>query len=72
MIMKNKNIFGQILGKVCSGKVKEPFSPKDLKTILGPSKNFLYKHRIGNGIETELFKRTGRGEYFINPKLKTC
>jgi hypothetical protein len=70
--MRNKKIFDQILKGVCSGEIKEPFSPKDLKTILGPSKNFLHKHRIGNGRDTELFKRAGRGEYYINPTLKIC
>ena len=70
--MRNIDLFSQILRGVCSGKIKEPFSPKDLKKILGPSKNFLYKHRIGNGIDTELFKRIGRGQYSINPQLKTC
>ena len=70
--MRNKNIFGQILQGVCSGKIKEPFSPKDLKKILGPSEKFLHKHRIGNGKDTELFNRTGHGKYYINPTLKTC
>jgi len=70
--MRNKNIFGQILKGVCLGKIKEPFSPKDVYKILGPSKNFLHKHRIGNGSDTELFKRTGRAQYYINPRLKNC
>ncbi len=70
--MRNKDIFGQILKGVCSGKIEEPFSPKDLKKILRTSINFLHKHRIGNGKDTELFKRTGRGKYYINPHLKIC
>lgn len=70
--MRNKNIFKQILDGVCSGKISEPFSPKDVKQILGPSKNFLYKHRIGNKSDTELFERLGTGKYRLNPSLKNC
>ena len=70
--MRNKDLFKQILNGVCSGKIKEPFAPKDLKKILGPSKNFLHKHRIGNVSYTELFTRKGRGQYYIKMSLKKC
>lgn len=70
--MAHRQLFQKILKGVCSKKILEPFSPKDVKHILGNSMGFLHKHRIGNGTTTELFEHLSRGKYRINPKKKTC
>lgn len=70
--MARKNLFAKILNAICTNKIEEPFSPADVKHILGPSMGFLNKHKVGNGKTTELFEHLSHGKYRINSKIRNC
>ena len=56
-----KKVYSCIKKAIESGKLKEPFNTKDFKNICKENfaentyLNFLNKHKVGNGKETELF-----------------
>jgi hypothetical protein len=70
--MQQKNLFEQIFNQVCSKKLPEIFTVKDI-VILERSPSFLSKHAIGNpGNYTPYFERVSVGKYKINSKYKNC
>ena len=53
------------------GSLVEPFRAADViaagvSCAQSTPGTFLSKHRVGNGVTTELFVRVGRGEYKLN------
>ena len=75
-------LFEEILEKVCTGKLKEPFGSKDkyVDQILRNNPSFLSKHSTNEkGIYDKkkkkgypYFMRVERGCYMINPLYKNC
>lgn len=63
-----KRLATQIYESVREGKLVEPFSPKDVRTVCPDwayktYSTFLAKHKLGNTKETELFEQVGPGLY---------
>ena len=66
-----KEFGSEIYSAVVSGRLEEPFNAAQVKRACPgwadkTYHTFLGKHRAGNGMETELFVRTGRGLYKLN------
>jgi hypothetical protein len=63
--MANHQLYGCIVEAIKKGKLKEPFTAKDVEQICPHNyKTFLSKHRRGNPRpESQLFERVRRGQY---------
>jgi hypothetical protein len=66
-----KAFASEIYAAVDSGKLTQPFDAKMAKKACPgwankTHHNFFGKHTVGNGKETELFVRVGRGLYRLN------
>ena len=68
-----RDFASQIYAAVRDRRLKEPFGPNDVRRTcpgwaVRTYTNFLPKHAVGNGKETELFERVAPGRYRTIPK----
>ena len=68
--MADHAVYRSIIAAVKSGSLKEPFSIADFRVACpgfgkGTYTAFLYKHRIGNKGNTELFERISPGQFRV-------
>ena len=67
--MARHRVYAAIVSAVRSGRLVEPFTPKDFRGACpgfgqGTYRAFLYKHRLGNpGGDTELLKLVSPGRF---------
>jgi hypothetical protein len=73
--MSYHKVYFSILGAVWDGRLKEPFKVNDFRNACpgfapGTYNAFLYKHRLGNGRNSELFRKVGVGEFELIRPLR--
>lgn len=73
--MNRHRVYFSIVSAVEDGKLHEPFGINDFKNAcpgFGPGtyNAFLYKHRLGNGKQSELFIKIGEGLFRLIRPLR--
>jgi hypothetical protein len=73
--MSHHKVYFSIVEAVKDGKLIEPFGVNNFRSAcpgFGPGtyNAFLYKHRLGNGKQTELFIKVGEGKFELIRPLK--
>jgi hypothetical protein len=66
-----KEFATQVYAAVKDGRLKQPFNAAAIRAAVPGWADHTYstfpgKHAVGNGKETELFRRVGRGLYQLN------